>query len=160
MDNNPLQENKGKIKSSSEITRLMVKTLSLIQGPQFSIELPILWRFKKRERQKSIEEQKTELIKELLANDIDPELFDILLTNETNRKLKVHFGIVFLILTLVFTLLSYAIVVLNSIYSWNIPQIAITALIIEIPIQFIGLLYIVARNLFPTETPNKAIQRT
>ena len=100
-------------------------------------------------KKKSIEQQKTTLVKELLELGIDPESFDVLLSNEMDRRLKVRFGITFVFLTFLFTAVSYAIVVLNSIHNWGISEVAITALIIETPIQFIGLLYIIARNLFP-----------
>jgi hypothetical protein len=43
-------------------------------------------------------------------------------------------------------------VVANSILKWGISDIAITGLIVETPLQFIGLLYIIARNLFPQPT--------
>jgi hypothetical protein len=102
-----------------------------------------------RERKKSLAEEKTKLMRELAKLDVDPETFDTLLTNELDRKLKVNFGIAFLVLTCLFTVVSYAIVILDAIYNWKISEIAITALIIETPIQFIGLLYIIARNLFP-----------
>jgi hypothetical protein len=98
---------------------------------------------------KSLIKEKTELLKELSKIDVDPETFDTLLTNELDRKLKVNFGIAFLCLTCLFTIASYAIVILDAVYEWGISDIAITALIIETPIQFIGLLYIIARNLFP-----------
>lgn len=101
------------------------------------------------EKTKSSAEEKTQLMKELAELDVDPVTFDTLLANELDRKLKVNFGMAFLVLTCLFTIASYAIVILNSIYSWGISEIAITALIIETPIQFIGLLYIIARNLFP-----------
>ncbi|MCS0334419.1 hypothetical protein ND981_15910 [Vibrio diabolicus] len=101
------------------------------------------------EKKKSLAEEKTELMRELAKLEVDPETFDTLLTNELDRKLKVNFGVAFLVLTCIFTIASYAIVVLDSVYSWGISEIAITALIIETPIQFIGLLYIIARNLFP-----------
>ncbi|HEX6189068.1 MAG TPA: hypothetical protein VFZ40_13400 [Pyrinomonadaceae bacterium] len=110
-------------------------------------------------RRKSVEEQKTTLVKELLEAGIDPLVFDSLLSNEIDRRLKVRFGVAFLTLTLVFTAASYAIVVLNSIYEWGISDVAITALIIETPIQFIGLLYIVARNLFPQPEENRTKSR-
>ena len=100
-------------------------------------------------RQKSVEERKMEIVKQLLESDIDPGLFDVLLQNEVDRRLKVRFGAMFLILTVFFTTASYAIVILDGAYEWNISQVAITALIIETPIQFIGILYIIARNLFP-----------
>ncbi len=103
-----------------------------------------------KERKKSAESEKTELIKELQKANIDPLLFDSLLSNETNRRLKVKFGIAFLTLTFLFTAISYAIVVFNGFYSWHISDAAITGLIIETPIQFVGLLYIIARNLFPS----------
>jgi hypothetical protein len=103
-----------------------------------------------RAEKKSLEEEKHNLVKELLKSDIDPVSFDVLLSNEINRRLKVRFGIAFLLLTLIFTATSYAIVVFDGIFDWGISDIAITALIIETPIQFIGLLYIIARNLFPS----------
>lgn len=102
-----------------------------------------------RERKKSLEEEKHLLVKSLLEADIDPVVFDVLLSNEINRRLKVQFGVAFLILTVLFTAVSYAIVILDGIYFWGISEVAITALIIETPIQFVGLLYIIARNLFP-----------
>lgn len=98
---------------------------------------------------KTVEERKLDLIRELLELDVDPEVFDVLLQNETDRRLKVRFGCVFLFLTFLFTTASYGIVVLDGVYEWNISQVAITSLIIETPIQFVGLLYIIARNLFP-----------
>ncbi len=98
---------------------------------------------------KSAEERKIEIVKQLLESDIDPGMFDVLLQNEVDRRLKVQFGVTFLILTFLFTTASYAIIILDSIFQWNISEVAITALIIETPIQFIGLLYIIARNLFP-----------
>jgi hypothetical protein len=103
------------------------------------------------ERQKSIEERKIAIVKQLLESDIDPGLFDVLLQNEVDRRLKVRFGVTFLILTFLFTTASYAIVIFDGAYEWNISEVAITALIIETPIQFIGLLYIIARNLFPQQ---------
>lgn len=109
---------------------------------------------KREERRKTIEERKTQLVKDLTGSGIDPVMFDILLTNEMDRRMKIHFGIVFLFLTILFTASSYAIVILDAVYKWNVSDVAITALIIETPIQFIGLLYIIARNLFPSGEKN------
>ena len=109
---------------------------------------------------KTVEQRKLDLIRELLELEVDPEVFDVLLQNETDRRLKVRFGCVFLFLTFLFTTASYSIVVLDGIYKWNISQVAITALIIETPIQFVGLLYIIARNLFPqTEAIPKILKK-
>lgn len=101
------------------------------------------------ERKRTVEEEKAALVKDLLKSGIDPALFDSLLSNEINRRLKVHFGVYFLLLTCLFTAASYAIVVYNAVYQWKISEVAITALIIQAPIQLIGILYIIARNLFP-----------
>ena len=109
------------------------------------------------EKKRTLAEEKTELLQELEKLEIDPEIFDALLTNELDRKLKVSFGVAFLVLTCLFTIASYAIVILNSIYKWGISEVAITALIIETPIQFIGLLYIIARNLFPQSNTNNKL---
>jgi len=88
-------------------------------------------------------------LRELSNLKIDPKIFDSLLSNEMDRRLKRRFGWVFIALTCTFTLLAYTIVVANSVWEWNIPSYAVTALVIETPIQLIGLLYVVARNLFP-----------
>lgn len=74
--------------------------------------------------------------------------------------MKVQFGVTFLVFTFLFTAVSYAIVVLDGVYKWGISPVAITSLIIETPIQFVGLLYIIARNLFPNAPALKANERT
>lgn len=127
---------------------------SLVDVLEPEIKLPFvsfkLWGKNKKEIvQKSLEEKKLELVKELSKAEINPEMFDLIISNEIDRRLKVRFGTVFLILTFLFTTASYSIVVFDGIFKWNISQVAITALIIETPIQFVGLLYIIARNLFP-----------
>jgi hypothetical protein len=97
----------------------------------------------------SREQRTTKLLQELKTTETDPMLFDLMLSNEIDRRLKTRFGVVFVLLTFLFTSSSYAIIVLNGIFQWNISSTAITGLIIETPIQFIGILYIIARNLFP-----------
>lgn len=89
------------------------------------------------------------LAERLKEAGIDIAQFDTLQSHELDRSLKRAFGAVFLILTTLFTAASYAIVVLNAALKWGVPEQSITALIVETPIQFIGLLYIIARNLFP-----------
>lgn len=89
------------------------------------------------------------LAEKLKEAGIDIAQFDTLQSHELDRSLKRNFGGVFLFLTALFTAASYAIVVLNAVLKWDIPEHSITALIIETPLQFIGLLYIIARNLFP-----------
>ena len=81
---------------------------------------------------------------------VDPIIFDVLMSNEVNRLLKVRFGVSFIVITTVFTLASYAIIVLASIYAWKMPAAAMTALVVQAPLQMVGILYIMARNLFPT----------
>lgn len=103
----------------------------------------------KAEKKKTMEENKVDLVKSLVESGIDFKKFDCLITNEINRRLKIRFSIIFLIFTFVVTAASFMIVIFDGIYSWNISQVAIIALIIEIPIQFIGILYIIAKNLFP-----------
>jgi hypothetical protein len=107
---------------------------------------------KRARKKRSIAERKTKLVKELIESGIDPVAFDVLISNEINRRLKIRFGLAFLLLTFLFTAASYSIVIFDGIYGWQISEVAITALIIETPIQFIGLLYIIARNLFPQRT--------
>src|SRR6266498_6047985 len=111
---------------------------------------------RKSETAKSLEQQKSELVANLVAANIDPLVFDSLLANEIDRRLKIRFGVVFVALVVLFTTASYAIVVLNGPMGLKISDIAITGLIIETPIQFVGLLYIIARNLFPDMGGTKA----
>ncbi len=113
---------------------------------------------KREEHRVSTENKQAELVKKLTDLGIDPVMFDVLLSNEMDRRLKVHFGIVFIVLTVLFTLASYAIVILDAVHHWNISGIAITALIIETPIQFVGLLFVIARNLFPSSEPKNLQQ--
>jgi hypothetical protein len=89
------------------------------------------------------------LLKSLTEAGIDPRLFDLLLSTELDRNLKKNFGVAFFVATIFFTLLSFGMIAANSILKWGISDVAITGLIIETPLQFIGLLYIIARNLFP-----------
>ena len=83
---------------------------------------------------------------------MDPVIFDILATAQINRGLKKSFGIAFIVITCIFTLVSYAIIIFASIYDWKIPPAAFTALIIQAPLQMVGILYIMAKNLYPTES--------
>ncbi|MDB5142726.1 MAG: hypothetical protein JWQ66_1439 [Mucilaginibacter sp.] len=80
---------------------------------------------------------------------LDPSTLDAALLNETNRKLKESYAMVFTSLAFLFTSASYLIVIYDAKHCWGINPTAIQALIIETPIQFIGILYIIARNLFP-----------
>jgi hypothetical protein len=97
-------------------------------------------------------------LRALVEEGIDPQLFDLMLSNELDRTLKRRFGFYFFGATISFTLLSYIIICANSIWKWSISDIAITALIVETPIQFIGLLYIIAKNLFP-QSPALLLQQ-
>jgi hypothetical protein len=108
--------------------------------------------FSSEEKRLTLQERQLELVKALSAAGIDPQLFDLLLSAELDRQLKARFGIAFFAATVVFTCVSYAVIILNSVYKWGINDIAITGMVIETPLQFIGLLYIIARNLFP-QTP-------
>ncbi len=105
--------------------------------------------FSSKDAEKTLEERKTILVQQLMSSGIDPAAFDVLIANEINRKLKTQFGVVFLVFTFLFTAASYAIVVLDGALRWGISPMAITALVVETPIQFVGLLYVIARNLFP-----------
>jgi hypothetical protein len=101
------------------------------------------------EKKADLAAQQLTLLRELSAAKIDAQLFDLMLSNELDRNLKRQFATWFFWATVAFTIVSYLVVILNSPLNWRINQIAITALIIETPLQFIGLLYIIARNLFP-----------
>jgi hypothetical protein len=101
------------------------------------------------EERLSAREIQLKLLQDLTAAEIDPELFDLMLSSELDRNLKKQFGVAFFVATVAVTVASYAVIILNAVYKWGISDIAITALIVETPIQFIGLLYIIARNLFP-----------
>ena len=114
--------------------------------------------FGKKRQESALEFRKEQLVllQDLTKSGIDPNLFDLMLTTELDRKLKVRFGIAFFVATAFFTLLSFAVIVFNSIDKWGINDVAITGLIIETPLQFIGLLYIIARNLFPQPRSSRA----
>lgn len=104
-----------------------------------------------------IEEWKIDILNQLKKADIDLLQFDILLNNGINRNLKKNFAKNLICLTIFFTISSYLILILNSpkIWALGIPEHALTAFIIEIPIQFVGILYIIAKHLFPDHTSNK-----
>ena len=142
-------DNTWKSSNANLYSKFIVNYILEKSTPSLYSELFSLVSKDAKERKKTVEEQKHILVKQLLESDIDPVAFDVLLSNEINRRLKVQFGVAFLVFTLLFTVASYAIVILDGIYDWGISEIAITALIIETPIQFVGLLYIIARNLFP-----------
>jgi hypothetical protein len=122
-----------------------------------SIHLSFFRLFRSRHDTKvefDIRKRQVDLLQTLSQAGIDPSLFDLMLSNELDRTLKKQFGVAFLTATIFFTLLSFAVIILNSAQKWGISDTAITALVIETPIQFIGLLYIIARNLFP-QSPNR-----
>jgi hypothetical protein len=136
-----------------------VATADILLGSTPIISLSLL----RPKRDKSLEQEKSELVAKLLAAGIEPLVFDALLSNEIDRRLKTRFGVAFVVLTFLFTSASYAIIVLNGPMALNISSQAITGLIIETPIQFVGLLYIIARNLFPdgkSGHPGAGVQAT
>ena len=104
------------------------------------------WDYSKKEVH--IEEHKVE--GEEKKQQVDPMIFSILVNNEINKKLKKNFGIAFVAITCLFTLISYAIIILASVYEWKMPAAAMTALIVQAPLQMVGILFVMARNLFPT----------
>ncbi|MCK1305063.1 hypothetical protein [Bradyrhizobium sp. 45] len=112
-----------------------------------------------REKKIDVRAEQLKLLQDLTEAKIDPSLFDLMLSSELDRTLKKQFGVSFFVATVVFTAASYAVIILNAVYHWGISDIAITALIVETPIQFIGLLYIIARNLFPQRTPAETSAR-
>ena len=99
------------------------------------------------------------VLSELSKLGIDPNLFDSMLSNELDRNLKRQFGLLFLSLTTLFTGVSYLVIVLAAAFRWPIPNVAITLLIAETPLQFVGLLYIIARNLFPQPKEKKTAEK-
>ena len=113
-----------------------------------------------REKKKKGEHQdKLNTLRELTDLSIDPRVFDAMLSSELDRRLKRKFGIAFLILAIAFAITGYAIVIANSLIDLGISDSAITALIIQIPVQLVGLLYIIARNLFPRNASTLPHQR-
>lgn len=103
-------------------------------------------RIKKREERL---ENAAKRLNELHKNGVDLIAYEKHLNNELNRRLKKQYGAWFFVLTFVFSTVSYSVVIFESIYDWGIPDAALVALIIEIPIQFVGILLIIANNLFP-----------
>ena len=145
------------VESNSEKKQIELNTYAIILAEILILAfsrnifdfIPFLGIKYKKEKRRTMEEKKVELVKTLVDSNIDLHVFDSLITNELNRRLKINFGVTFLIFTFIITIAAYLIIIFNAIYKWNISQIAITVLIIEIPLQFIGLLYIIAKNLFP-----------
>jgi len=97
---------------------------------------------------------------EASGKPVDPLIFDILLSNELNRRLKKNFGIAFVAITCAFTAVSYSIIILAAIHEWKMPASAMTALVIQGPLQMIGILYIMAKNLFPVASIEKKQTKT
>ena len=122
------------------------------------------------ERDKRIAELQAELIERAyeesppgetagqLANRIsakkvdDPRLVEVLENSRNDRALKNKFGYIFAGFAALFTAASYGIVIAKGVWNLGISDVAITALVIETPLQLIGLLYIMARNLFPQKS--------
>jgi hypothetical protein len=149
----------NKIKKNSKVPSIGGSVLDLLVKSTVDVLIPTsLFRINFTSG-KSIQEKKIELIKELAEAGFDPLIFDVLLSNEINRKLKINFGVTFIALTFIFTSASYTIIACNSIYKWNISQASITALVIQTPIQLIGILYIIARNLFPSKESKKGVSK-
>ena len=98
----------------------------------------------------SLDEEKLRIAKELQDAGIDLQVFDVMLSNEIDRNLRKNFAWVFAIAAIVITLASYILIILNYSKKWGIHDAVMTAFIIEVPIQFIGILYIVAKDLFPS----------
>lgn len=71
--------------------------------------------------------------------------------DKTDRRLKIGFGIIFTFFTIVFTFISYAIIILNYQKHIGIPDYIIAGLVVKIPFEFIGILYIITRHLYPTK---------
>jgi len=134
-----------------DVSISLVKQIARLSANAFGVEASIPWRRNEDDRVNAREAQ-LELLEKLTNADIDPHLFDLMLSSEQDRILKKQFGVAFLAATIIFTMASYAVIILNSVHKWGISDIAITSLIVETPIQFIGLLYIIARNLFPQQT--------
>lgn len=144
---------------TSALAKAVVNAMPLVGsfgGALSTLSTSKLSSAERKEKHETMAEEQTALVKELIDSGIDPVAFDVLMSNEMNRRLKLQFGMAFLGLTTLFTAASYSIVILNGVYTWNISEVAITSLIIETPIQFIGLLYIIARNLFPERTAENA----
>ncbi|MBU3130558.1 hypothetical protein [Clostridium tagluense] len=142
---------------STSLATVSIELVDLIH-PIIKINFTELFSRKRREERKKQEQiRKIELLNSLANNGVDIGVYERHLNNEINRRMKTRYGAIFLLLTFLFTVLSYLIIILNSKLKWGIDSVAITALVIEVPIQFVGILYIIARNLFPErkEVENK-----
>lgn len=129
-----------------ELTKAVAQlSLKMIRGS-------FIWDIFSPEKPVDVREVQLKLLHDLTQAGIDPALFDLMLSSELDRTLKKQFGVAFFAATVVCTAASFAVIIFNAINHWGISDIAITALIVETPIQFIGLLYIIARNLFPQRT--------
>lgn len=136
--------------ASRALARAVVDSTSRLVGPHLFVA--DFFSRRRREQRETVEQQLAARFEELGQAGIDPELFDSLLSNEIDRQLKKSFGITFIVLAVLFAIVSYVTVLLDAIFDLGISTIAITAIVIEIPIQFFGLLYIIAKNLFPNDS--------
>jgi len=124
--------------------------ISMYEEPILRINLGEI--FSKRKREEAIAKRNEALLdffESLQNSGINPNTVQTYLNDELNRNLKKRYGNVLLIFTAFFSAVSLTIIILNSVFEWGISDIAITALIIELPIQLVGMLYIIVSNLFP-----------
>ena len=77
------------------------------------------------------------------------EEYDKFISNKLNRELKRNFGWAFIIMSVLTLVASYSFVFLSTINKWEVSDVVTTTIIIEAPLQMIGILVIIANNLFP-----------
>jgi hypothetical protein len=93
----------------------MIVEIAKIIGRAGSI--PLFDTEKRREHALNLRQEQLVLLQNLTLAGIDPRLFDLMLTTELDRNLKKQFGVAFLVTTVVFALLSYGVIVINSVLS-------------------------------------------
>jgi len=106
-----MKENNDKL--SANASTELIKAATSVANIVFE-GFPLKFNFLIHREGKSLEDEKSDLVSKLLAAGIDPLVFDVLLSNEIDRRLKTRFGITFIILTSLFTAASYFIVVANG----------------------------------------------
>jgi hypothetical protein len=136
-----------------EIVSALVKNVIDYDNNPFRKIIDFIPALRKREEEKKEKQKKEilELLKEISQIGISIETYDKYIENSSDRKMKQKYGALFLLFMVFFTICSYLLIILNSILNWNISEYAIIGLVIEIPVQLLGILFIIAKNLFPNK---------
>jgi len=101
----------------------------------------------------SISDEKVRALAKLSKIGVDPHIYEVMLNNHHQRDLRSKYGLLFFVYSCVATAVSYVVVILNASLGWGLSDLVLSSLVIQTPIQILGLLFIIARSLFPRQMP-------